>query len=44
MNEQDSVYCKIFGIVSKTDTCTNCSINELANNGRCKNVSDEWRF
>lgn len=42
--KEDSVCCKIFGIVSKTDTCTNCFHNEPGDKGRCKNISDEWRF
>lgn len=44
MADQDSIYCKIFGIVSLVDTCINCFHNEPDDKGRCTNMSEEWRF
>ena len=42
--KEDNVCCKIFGIVSRTDTCTNCSYKDSDGNNECKNITKEWRF
>jgi len=41
---EDIVCCKIFGVVSKSDVCSCCSYSEIDDEGKCKNISDEWRF
>jgi len=42
MADQDSVYCKIFDIVSLVDTCPNCSYK--TDEEGCTNISKEWKF
>ena len=43
-DDQDSVCCKIFGVVSKIDICSCCSSFDTDDSGKCKNISEEWRF
>ena len=43
-DDQDSVCCNLYGIVSKVDVCSCCSSNETDSEGKCINISKDWRF